>query len=126
MSDIKSTPGPWILATVPTSAGSCHKIGPFPGAGHRPHTYACVYADGIRPGIDDALPAAIELAANARLMAASPDMALALELLAAEADAGTVMIPSGLRLTIDAALIKAGRKAAPEPVRHVTIAGVDR
>lgn len=54
------------------------------------------------------------------------DMALALELLAAEADAGTVMIPSGLRLTIDAALIKAGRKAAPEPVRHVTIAGVDR
>lgn len=46
-------------------------------------------------------------------------------LLAAEADAGTVMIPSGLRLTIDAALIKAGRKAAPEPVRHVTIAGVD-
>lgn len=52
------------------------------------------------------------------------DMALALEMLAAEADAGTVMIPSGLRLTIDAALIKAGRKAAPTPVRHVTIAGV--
>lgn len=60
------------------------------------------------------------------LMSAAPDMALALELLAAEADAGTVMIPSGLRLTIDAALIKAGRKAAPEPVRVVTIAGVDR
>ncbi|WP_176047868.1 hypothetical protein [Burkholderia sp. BCC1644] len=51
------------------------------------------------------------------------EMALALEMLAAEADTGTVMIPSGLRLTIDAALIKAGRKAAPEPVRHVTIAG---
>ncbi|MEB2544308.1 hypothetical protein [Burkholderia cenocepacia] len=123
MSEIKHTPGPWILETVPTSAGSCHKIGLFPGAGHRPHTYACVYADGIRPGIDDALPAAIELAANARLMAASPDMALALELLAAEADAGKVMIPSGLRLTIDAVLIKAGRKAAPEPVQVVTIAG---
>lgn len=41
------------------------------------------------------------------------DMALVLEMLAAEADAGTVMIPSALRLTIDAALIKAGRKAAP-------------
>ncbi|HDR8974014.1 hypothetical protein [Burkholderia vietnamiensis] len=52
------------------------------------------------------------------------DMAMVLEMLAAEADAGTVMIPSALRLTIDAALIKAGRKAAPEPVRHVTIAGV--
>ncbi|MDW9241914.1 hypothetical protein [Burkholderia cepacia] len=56
--------------------------------------------------------------------AAASDAILALEMLAAEADAGTVMIPSGLRLTIDAALIKAGRKAAPEPVRHVTIAGV--
>ncbi|NBD02147.1 hypothetical protein GT623_02525 [Burkholderia thailandensis] len=51
------------------------------------------------------------------------DMAMALEMLAAEADAGTVMIPSALRLTIDAALIKAGRKAAPTAVRHVTIAG---
>ncbi|MBU9563054.1 hypothetical protein KTE54_20450 [Burkholderia multivorans] len=57
------------------------------------------------------------------LISAAPDMALALEMLAAEADAGTVMIPSGLRLTIDAALIKAGRKEAPEKVRHVTIAG---
>lgn len=113
MNEIKSTPEPWILATVPTSVGSCHKIGPFPSAGRQPYTYACVYADGIRPGIDDALPAAIELAANARLMAASPDMATVLEMLAAEADAGTVMIPSALRLTIDAALIKAGRKAAP-------------
>ncbi|VBK79127.1 hypothetical protein [Burkholderia pseudomallei] len=55
--------------------------------------------------------------------AAASDAILALELLAAEADAGVVMIPSALRLTIDAALIKAGRKAAPEPVRHVTIAG---
>lgn len=55
--------------------------------------------------------------------AAASDAILALELLAAEADAGTVMIPSGLRLTIDAALIKAGRKAAPTAVRHVTIAG---
>lgn len=126
MNEIKSTPGPWILATVPTSVGSCHKIGPFPGAGHRPYTYACVYADGIRPGIDDALPAAIELAANARLMSASPDMAEILEIIAADADAGEILLTSGVRLALDAALIKAGRKAAPEPVRHVTIAGVDR
>ncbi|HEP6312809.1 TPA: hypothetical protein VDB01_006359 [Burkholderia vietnamiensis] len=51
------------------------------------------------------------------------ELVLLLEMLAAEADAGTVMIPSALRLTIDAALIKAGRKEAPEKVRHVTIAG---
>lgn len=51
------------------------------------------------------------------------EMALVLEMLAAEADTGKVMIPSALRLSIDAALIKAGRKTAPQPVRHVTIAG---
>ncbi|AGZ31937.1 hypothetical protein [Burkholderia pseudomallei] len=61
---------------------------------------------------------------RAKEFAAVSDMLMALELLATEADAGTAMIPSGLRLAIDAALIKAGRKEAPEPVRHVTIAGV--
>ncbi|MEK6357323.1 MAG: hypothetical protein V4796_31490 [Burkholderia cenocepacia] len=54
------------------------------------------------------------------------DMALILEILAADADAGKAMIPSGLRLSIDAVLIKAGRKEAPVPVRHITVAGVDR
>jgi hypothetical protein len=73
------TPGPWILATLPTSVGSCHKIGPFPAAGSRPYTFACVYADGIRPGIDDDLLAAKELAANARLIAAAPDLLAACE-----------------------------------------------
>ena len=69
------TAGPWSLTTVPTSAGSCHKIGPFPASrpGRAP-TFACVYADGIRIGIDDRLPRAIELAANARLIAAAPTM----------------------------------------------------
>lgn len=43
------------------------------------------------------------------------DMLMVLEMLAADADAGKVMIPSGLRLSIDAALIKAGRKEAPLP-----------
>ena len=69
------TPGPWSLTTVPTSAGSCHQIGPFPT--RRPDgapTFACLYADGIRIGIDDRLPNAIELAANARLIAAAPDL----------------------------------------------------
>ena len=71
------TPGPWILATVPTSVGSCHKIGPFPN-GSRVATFACVYADGNRLGIDDDLPAAKELSANARLIAAAPDLLEAL------------------------------------------------
>lgn len=51
------------------------------------------------------------------------DAYMVLELIAADADAGTIMLTSGVRLAIDAALIKAGRKKAPEPVRHVTIAG---
>lgn len=41
------------------------------------------------------------------------DMALVLEMLAEEADAGKAKIPSGTRAMLDAALIKAGRKAAP-------------
>lgn len=74
------TAGPWSLTTVPTSAGSCHKIGPFQASrpGRAP-TFACVYADGIRIGIDDRLPRAIELAANARLIAAAPELLAALE-----------------------------------------------
>ncbi|WP_249183481.1 hypothetical protein [Burkholderia cenocepacia] len=66
----------------------------------------------------------VDTPGNALLFAASFDMAMALELIAADADAGKVMIPSLLRTAIDAALIKAGRKEAPVPVRHVTIAGV--
>lgn len=69
------TAGPWSLTTVPTSVGSCHKVGPFPArVPDGAPTFACVYAEGIRIGIDDELPHAIELAANARLIAASPTM----------------------------------------------------
>ncbi|MBR8083101.1 hypothetical protein KDX23_10125 [Burkholderia vietnamiensis] len=68
--------------------------------------------------------AAITAKNRAKEFAAASDMLMVLEMLASDADAGKVMIPSGLRLSIDAALIKAGRKEAPVPVRHVTIAGV--
>jgi hypothetical protein len=60
---------------------------------------------------------------RAKEFAASSDMLMVLEMLVADADAGNAMIPSGLRLSIDAALIKAGRKEAPVLVRHITTAG---
>lgn len=73
------TPGPWSMATVPTSVGSCHKIGPFPNGAARVETYACVYADGQRIGIDDESAVSKELKANASLIAAAPDLLEALD-----------------------------------------------
>lgn len=73
----KFTPGPWKMETVKINGGkgSCHRVGNFPtGQDWHPETYACVYADGYRIGIDDSLPIAIELRANAHLIAAAPDM----------------------------------------------------
>jgi hypothetical protein len=64
------TPGEWALETVATSIGLCHKIGPFPGSNEdKPTTHACIYGDQLRVGIDDELPRAKELLANARLFA---------------------------------------------------------
>ncbi|WP_230943760.1 hypothetical protein [Burkholderia anthina] len=103
MNEIKQTPGPYHVS----GTGRHLHI----GSAHSPMVLASlneVHVD--TPG-------------NALLFAASFDMAMVLEMLAADADAGKIMIPSGLRLSIDAALIKAGRKAAPEPVRHITVAG---
>lgn len=73
----KHTPGPWVLDTIPTSVGICHRIGPFPP--RRPDDvtvrHACLYAD--YPSASN--PADEELEANARLMAAAPDLLEALE-----------------------------------------------
>ena len=74
----KHTPGPWALESVDTRCGSCHKIGPFPSAGVRSEVHACVYADQMRLGIDDRNPVAAELLANARLIAAAPELLEAL------------------------------------------------
>ena len=63
-----ATPGPWMLRTAPTSAGLCHIISAADWRG------AFIYGDGLRIGVDDSLPKAQELAANARLIAAAPTM----------------------------------------------------
>lgn len=107
MNEIKHTPGPYHVS----GTGRHLHIGSV----HSPMTLASLNEVHIdTPG-------------NALLFAASFDMAMALELIAAEDDAarhnGEPPLTSGVRLALDAALIKAGRKAAPEPVRHVTIAG---
>lgn len=64
----KHTPGPWLFRTAPTSAGICHIVS---AAGWRG---AFIYGDGIREAVDDAIPRAQELAANARLIAAAPEL----------------------------------------------------
>jgi hypothetical protein len=73
----KHTPAPWILQTVPTSAGVCHKIGPFPPKlGTSTARHACLYADNH----SEYNPADKELLANAKLIAAAPELLEALEL----------------------------------------------
>ncbi|MEX3628120.1 MAG: hypothetical protein VB138_00280 [Burkholderia sp.] len=106
MNEIKRTPWPWSVAEL--GDGDPYQVNAERGI-------VCDTATGTF--------ACDESIANARLIAASPDMALALEMIAADADAGNSRLTSGVRLTLDAALIKAGRKAAPEKVRHFTTAG---
>lgn len=69
------TPGPWSMETVRTSVGICHKVGPFPGKreGDAPR-HACLYADYP----SESNPFDVELAANARLIVAAPDLLHAL------------------------------------------------
>lgn len=108
----KHTPGPWDMHTAPTQIGSCHKIGPFPSGRSVGGSHACIYADGIRIGVDDQIPMAVELRANARLISAAPDLLTALAL------ARTILCdlegyePSGASiLVIDAAIAKATGEA---------------
>lgn len=72
----KHTPGPWILETVRTQSGLCHKVGPFPAKREDlPSRHACLYADYP----SSCNPADQELEANARLIAAAPELLEALE-----------------------------------------------
>ncbi|WP_175878802.1 hypothetical protein [Burkholderia sp. BCC0097] len=51
------------------------------------------------------------------------ELLLLLEMIAADADARNGRLTSGVRAILDDTLIKAGRKAAPEPVRHFRACG---
>lgn len=70
----KFTPGPWKLETVATQVGSCHKIGPFPGSATKPENHACVYADGEYWLTERLTERGKILLANARLIAAAPEL----------------------------------------------------
>ena len=77
MNEPKWTPGPWVMETVRTSCGLCHKVGPFPSPkswqSEKP-AHACIYDDYPPDGRSP------ELGANARLIAAAPDLYAALEM----------------------------------------------
>ncbi|KVU10689.1 hypothetical protein WK62_05350 [Burkholderia ubonensis] len=118
MNEIKSTPGPWEWVGHDLESNS---------PGHFEFvieaTVDCMphcYGGCVKLKISDA---------DACLIAASPDMALALEMIAVEDDAarhnGTPVLTSGVRMKLDAALIKAGRKEVPEKVRHIRARGED-
>lgn len=125
MNEIKHTPGPFAISEEKNRlviyAPWSDRVRPETSDGVC--DYRGVHIAHIAHQGDNPCVSLGQARANATLLYAALDMAEVLEMLAAEADAGTVMIPSALRLTIDAALIKAGRKAAPTAVRHVTIAG---
>lgn len=75
MSETKHTPGEWTVETVRTSVGHAHRIQPIS---------ACIYVDHRAIGdIDDKT---MKAAANARLIAAAPDLYMALQDLLAAVD----------------------------------------
>ena len=67
---VSVTPGPWVMETVRTSCGTCHRIGPFPRPAYasKPEGWACVY-DDYPPGVGSP-----DLLANSRFIAAARDL----------------------------------------------------
>lgn len=106
------TPGPWNLETVETSLGTCHKIGPFPSLGVYPQTHACMYADNVR--LTDYGNSAVgdELLANARLIAAAPELLELVDDLRGRLAAFCIRYPSVSESEDWAAINKAGELLA--------------
>ena len=71
-STVKHTPGPWSLETVRTSVGVCHQIGPL-GCSTKLKS-ACLYDDCYSDRARD-----LQLLADARLIAAAPELLEALK-----------------------------------------------
>ncbi|WP_260438307.1 hypothetical protein [Burkholderia sp. Bp8995] len=118
MKPIKCSEGPWgISSESPTI------IKQFDGLGETNVIIGSASSYDSSPYF----PSKEESLGNAKLFSAAHDMALILEIIHdADDDArrdGLPCMTSGVRLALDAALIKAGRKAAPEPVRHMRICG---
>lgn len=108
------TPGPWVMETVRTSCGTCHRIGPFPRPAYasKPEGWACVY-DDYPPGVGSP-----DLLANSRFIAVARDLVPALadrleaqEALLREADEALIGTLSGLVAAISL-LERGGKKAA--------------
>ena len=68
---MKHTPGPWKLDTVRTSVGVCHKISGLNGrlGSGTKLTHACLYDDCYSDQ-----PRDLQLLADARLIAAAPEL----------------------------------------------------
>lgn len=99
------TPGPWGMETVRTSCGVCHKVGPWPHKWRAGSTMsACIYDDYPSPpeGTDTML-------ANARLIAAAPEMFEALEFARGAVNDNEYF--ADVAAAIDAALAKAKGEA---------------
>ena len=113
MNEIKHTRGPWKLRERSIIGPLSVTVG---------HASEC-WVGGLEGSYSIG---ASEAKANARLMAAAPDMAEILEIIAADADAGEILMTSGVRMALDAALIKAGRKEAPARAKPCKTCGGTR
>lgn len=86
------TPGPWTLETVKTQVGVCHKVGPL-GSSTKIHS-ACLYDDCYS---DE--PRDLQLLADARLIAAAPELLEACKALLPEGwDDGVMDHMPGIKL----------------------------
>ncbi|WP_333998255.1 hypothetical protein [Burkholderia orbicola] len=116
MNEIKHTPGPWhnregeIIADTRTQTccGSPVVGGEYMGQ----QEMVCCGCPELDGSEEDVI-ARVTYENDIPVMLAAPDMAMALELIATDADAGNSRLTSGVRMALDAALIKAGRKEAP-------------